>query len=169
MAMGPWFRPVGDGTFRVDLPDSYRQVVGSFMGDLRELLLADNRDVLRRLYPNAYPDDKELSEEFDELTHDHLLASRLDDLDVVEETLEADTLTEIQLNAWMKSANELRLVLGTQLDVSEDTDPEYDSDHPLAATYAIYRFLAHVVDDAATALITTLPPPTQGTDPPNWG
>lgn len=167
--MGRWFTPIGDGTFRVEILDSYRQAVASFMADLREMLLADNRDTLRRLYPSAYPDDKERSEEFAGLAHDQLLASRLDDLDLVEETIDADTLDGDQLNAWMKSANELRLVLGTQLDVSEDTDPEYDLDHPLAATYAIYRFLAHLIDDAANALTTSLPPPTQNTDnPPKW-
>ncbi len=164
MAVDRWFTPLGDGTFGVHLPDSHRQALGSVMGELRELLLADNRDVLRRLYPTAYPDDERLSEEFSGFAHDQLLAARLDALDAVESTLDAESLTDDQLDAWMKSANQLRLVLGTQLDVSEDSTPEYDTDHPLAATYAIYVFLAALVDDAASALTTTLPPPDRGVD-----
>jgi len=151
-----WFRLDEEG-FGVYLPPHYREAFGVVLGDLRELLLADNRDVLRRLYPTAYPDDPDRTEEFAAFAHDQLLATRLDDLDTVETTLEADTLTEEELSAWMKSANELRLVLGTQLDISEDEDPAYDEDHPLAATYELYRFLAAIVDDAVQALATALP------------
>ena len=55
----------------------------------------------------------------DELTNKHVAA-----LNTVEATLEAKRLDEEQMVAWMHAINHLRLVIGTRLDVDEDTEYE---------------------------------------------
>jgi hypothetical protein len=56
--------------------------------------------------------------------------------------------------------NDLRLVLGTRLDVSEDLR-EVDADDPDVAAYAVYDYLGYVVSEAVDALAEALPPPTE--------
>jgi len=62
-----------------------------------------------------------------------------------------ERLDEEQLLAWMGSLNDLRLVLGTRLDVSEDmTGP--DPGHPEAALLEIYHYLGFLLEEVLVAL-----------------
>ena len=76
---------------------------------------------------------------------------RLAGLDKVEETLDADVVTEEQLLAWMGAVNDLRLVLGTRLDVSEDME-EMDPDDPDAPLFEVYDYLAWLLENIVAAL-----------------
>ena len=112
---------------------------------------------LRRLTPPAYAEDPQLEAEYRDLVGDDLTAERLRGLEVMEETIEADTLNADQLGAWLRSINDLRLVLGTKLDVMEemdmsavpDTDPRY-------AGLALYSYLSFLEEQVVEALSTTL-------------
>ena len=53
-----------DGTISAKVDDGVRTLIGSLADQLRELLLVDDADDLRRLYPTAYPDDAERQAEF---------------------------------------------------------------------------------------------------------
>jgi len=56
-------------------------------------------------------------------------------------------LTEQQMLALAQALNGLRLVLGTVLDVSEETDPDdIDPEHPLAAEHQLYGFLSWLLE-----------------------
>jgi len=119
------------GGFDLRLPESERQLVTSLVGQLRRVLTGDDVAAdpgMRRLFPSAYADDAARDAEYREMVHDDLLAARLGALDVVEATVGASNVDEAQLLAWMGAINDLRLVLGTRLDVSEETafdaDPE---------------------------------------------
>jgi hypothetical protein len=109
-------------------------------------------DALARLYPTAYPEDEDRNAEFAAIEHDQLLMARLEALDVVERTLEADELTTAELTAWMQVVNEARLVLGTSLDVTEDDPRDEDPDDPDAASLALFRALGGMVGDIVDAL-----------------
>ena len=50
------------------------------------------------------------------------MASRLAALDAVEASVDATELDEQQLMSWLGAVNNLRLVLGTMLDVSEELE-----------------------------------------------
>ncbi len=50
----------------------------------------------------------------------------------------------------MTALNSLRLVLGTRLDVGEDP-PELDLDDPEAPMYAVYEYLAWMLEQAIRA------------------
>ncbi|MGH2686787.1 MAG: DUF2017 family protein, partial [Actinomycetota bacterium] len=108
---------------------------------------------LRRLFPTAYTDDEERDGEYQRLMHDDLLGHRLGCLATVEETIELERLSEGQLVAWMGALNDLRLVLGTRLDVSEDTDVlEPDPSDPDGPATAVYGWLGWLLEHVIDAL-----------------
>ncbi|OWY61621.1 hypothetical protein B7486_62820, partial [cyanobacterium TDX16] len=68
-------------------------------------------------------------------------------------------LDEEQVGTWMRTVNELRLVLGTKLDVQEDAElPSVASDS--AALYSAYAWLGVLLEDLVQAATGSLPPPT---------
>ena len=144
-----------NGEFELHLSDDERDLLRSLTGQLRQLL---ERDVaadpsLKRLFPVAYTDRPELDEEYQRLMHDDLLGHRLGSIATVEETIELDRLTEDQLLGWMGALNDLRLVLGTRLDVSEETDViDPDPDDPDAAALAVYGWLGWLLEHVIDAL-----------------
>lgn len=50
--------------------------------------------------------------------------------------------------AFVRSLNQIRLVLGTALDVSEDESIDVDDDHPLVAEYHLYHYLSWLLENA---------------------
>ena len=59
-------------------------------------------------------------------------------------------------NGLLRSFNDVRLVLGTRLDVSEDDDPHLDPDDPDAPAWALYYFLSGLVAELVDALAADL-------------
>jgi len=140
-----------DGTFQLRMSDDERDLIASLAGQLRDLLVGDETDGLERLFPPGYADDPDREQEYQQLTHDELLTKRLASVDVVEQTVTQTSLDEDQLNAWMGAVNDLRLVLGTRLDVTEDMD-DIEFDDPRAPTFAVYHYLTHVLAEIVHAL-----------------
>jgi hypothetical protein len=77
-------------------------------------------------------------------------------IEVMEATIDAERVNEDQLLAWLGAINDLRLVLGTRLDVTEDEAPEFEETNPEAAPYALYYYLGwleeQVVEELAAAI-----------------
>jgi hypothetical protein len=140
-----------DGSFRVNLADHERELLGGLVQQLRELLVAEENDGLERLFPPAHPDDEARNDEYRALVHDELLERRLATIDVVEATVDATQLDESQLTAWMGAINDLRLVLGTRLDVSEEMEA-IDPDDPRAPGFAVYGYLSQLLGSIVQAL-----------------
>jgi hypothetical protein len=139
-----------DGTFQLRFSDDERDLLASLAGQLRDLLVSDETDGLERLFPPGYANDPDREQEYQQLTHDELLTKRLASVDVLEQTVTATRLDEAQLNAWMGAVNDLRLVLGTRIDVTEDMDIELDD--PRAPAFAVYQYLTHVLAEIVNAL-----------------
>jgi len=149
------------GTYAVRLPAPERELLANLVDQLRELLeLTTDDPSVRRLFPTAYHDDAERDREYQQLVRDELLGRRLTALATVEATAEADELDEAQLAGWLTALNDLRLVLGTRLDVSEEQDAIED-DHPDAPAMAVYGYLSVLLTDVVDALAEDLPPPTE--------
>ncbi len=75
------FEPTADG-FVINLRDDERELIARLIGELRELLLANDplsEPLLRRLFPPAYhlADDAEADAEYQRLMREELVASRL--------------------------------------------------------------------------------------------
>ena len=134
------------GVIELRLEPHEAELVASLIAQLQQLVAADDDEGLRRLYPAAYPDRDDLQREYEEMVHDELMSSRFAALDIVEQTLGNDTLTDDELGGWMRAINDLRLVLGTRLDVSEDPHP-VQPDDPEAGAYALYDWLGLLLTD----------------------
>jgi hypothetical protein len=144
-------RRARDGSFQLRMTDDERDLIVNLAGQLRELLMTDEIEGLERLYPPAYANDPERESEYRSMVHDELLEKRLAAVDIVEGTATATTLTEAEMTAWMGAVNDLRLVLGTRLDVSEDQDfPALDD--PNAPAFAVYQYLTFLLGEIVHAL-----------------
>lgn len=152
----PPVRRTRKGDFEIRLSEVERQLLASLVPQLRAALDEEGGGAadpgLRRLFPSAYPDDADRDAEYRSMVHDDLLARRQAALDTVESTIEATRLDEEGVLAWMGAVNDLRLVLGTRLDVSEESDLFPDPDHPEAQTLAVYNYLGFLVESMVTAL-----------------
>jgi hypothetical protein len=145
-----------DGTYAINLEPWERDLLRTLPGQLRDLLATDD-PALERLYPPAYVDDTERNDEYQRLMRGDLTARRLTSLDVLETTVDATRLDEEQLAAWLGALNDLRLVLGTRLDVTEELyDREPDPDDPQAPAFALYGYLGWLQETVVQALSTAL-------------
>lgn len=154
-ASGP-IEPIGDGTFVINLPTQDRQTLMGFVDQLEQLLQTDAQDDprLRRLFPVAYHDDPDRDAEYQGYMHEELQQSRLHTIAMVRDVLAQDEpLTEAQLHGFMMIINNLRLVLGTLLDVDEsaDTDDIEESD-PLFGQAQLYGYLGWLLEWTVSAM-----------------
>lgn len=147
---------VRGGRFALRITGAERDVLRSLPAQLRQLMTgqdAGGNPDLRRLFPTAYPDDPEKAAEYDSMVRDDLVAERLAAIDVMERTIDSDRLSEEELLAWLSSINDLRLVLGTRLDVAEDlSELDVTPDDPRAESLALYAYLSILEEDAVAAL-----------------
>jgi hypothetical protein len=121
--------------------------------DELETLLEDPEDpALRRLFPPAHG-DRESEEQYRSLVGDQLVAGRTKALATVRATIGRDTLDPDQADAWLRAVNDLRLVLGTRLDVSEEIDWEaVDLQEPRGRELAVYGYLSWLQEQLVDAL-----------------
>lgn len=149
---GARIRPTPTGEYTVDLEMWERDLLRTLPGQLRDLLASDD-PALERLFPPAYLDDDERNDEYRRLMRDDLTDARLSSLAVLEATLDEKQLDEAQLTAWMGALNDLRLVLGTRLEVTEDMyDDEFDDDDPRSPGLALYSYLGYLQENVVQAL-----------------
>jgi hypothetical protein len=157
------FRARG-GALVAHLDPAEAGVVGLLLDQLEQLLSAEQQDVggdpvLARLLPDGHRGDPELAADYRELTEESLRSGKADDLATVRATLPADggqiRLDADQAGAWLRTTNDLRLALGTLLDVSEDTEPPEDvtseEDHQLAVYYWLTAVQGSLVDALVAA------------------
>jgi hypothetical protein len=140
------------GGYRLRLPSEERELLRSLPDQLRDVMRTDDPG-LRRLFPPAYAEDEEADDEYRRLMRNELLEGKLAALRVVEETADAEHLTQEQLEAWLGAIESLRLYLGTVLDVSEDSYANVLSrDDPDAPAMALYGYLSWLQEQAVEAL-----------------
>lgn len=124
----------------------------SLPGQLRELL-SSNDPARDRLFPPAHPDDERLEREYRDLVGEELEARKRSSVEVMERTIDAKRLDEEQVLAWLGAVNDLRLVLGTRLEVTEEMDYEQVmGSGPRAPAFALYQYLTYLEDAIVGAL-----------------
>ena len=144
-----------DGTFRVRLPADERDVLAALPGQLREALDA-GEPTLYRLFPPAHDDDAAANAEYVRLVGASLLEGKLQALEHLERTARAETLTEEDLGAWLGGLESLRLVVGTQLDVTEESYGPLDPSAPDAPRLALYHWLSWLQEEVVQAMSGSL-------------
>lgn len=152
MILGRRVRRTRKGTYEIRLQDEERALLRSLPAQLRELLGTDDPS-LKRLFPPAYKDDPALEAEYRRYMAEDLLASHTRSLDLMEETIDRDTVDEEHLLGWLGALNDLRLVLGTRLDVTEDMyDRDMDPEDERAPAFAVYTYLGWLQEEVVDAL-----------------
>ena len=158
MALKPRIRRTRKGEFVLNIPTEERDALRSLPGQLRDLLATDDT-ALERLFPPAYPHDLQAQADYASITHDDLRATKLTSIEVMERTIDAEYLDEEQLLAWLGSINDLRLVFGTRLGVTEETDERsFAPEDPRAFAFALYAYLGWLEEQAVEALAAGIDP-----------
>jgi hypothetical protein len=136
--------------FEIRLSADERELVRRMASELRTLL--ENEDPssdggVARLFPPAYPDDLLQNLDYERTAASGLLGGRLEAIGLLERTMDATRLSEEELLAWLRIANDLRLVLGTRLGVTEETtEAEFTGEDERRESYALYVWLTWLVD-----------------------
>jgi len=150
-------RRASDGSYRVRLPREERAVLQSLPGQLEDALDADEPS-LYRLFPPAFADDVGANVDYHRLVGSGLEDGKRAALAELARTADADTLSEEELECWLGAVESLRLTLGTQLDVSEETFiTEIDPADPELPRYALYHWLSWLQEEIVDALSESLP------------
>ena len=100
------------------------------------------------------------------------MGERLAAIDALEQHTDAAVLTAEQAHSWLGVLNDLRLVLGTRLEITEDSNEnDFEADPASANTFGLYRWLTHLVGVLIEALDPALidlgadgPPPEDPID-----
>jgi len=153
------------GRYRPGLAVAERDLLRRLPSEAGELVEEDEPDA-RRLFPVAYPGDPGAEREYRDMMGSHLLEHHRAALDTLVRTVDAPTLEEGDLQAWLGALEVMRLVVGTRLDVSEDFTG-IDRDHPDYDEHVVYQYLSLLQEEIVEALTAALPTPGTATgDPP---
>lgn len=140
-----------DGSYVLELDGNEREILSSFVMQLRDLVQGDDPDArTRRLFPTAYSADEAADEEWQRLMRDELMQSRIAAIDRVSRLLQADCVfTDDEMAGLMITVNALRLVLGTVLDITDDgpdAEPDPDDDDQVSAQWHLYQWLGWLLE-----------------------
>jgi hypothetical protein len=137
-----------DGGVLLRFSPEERALVASLAQELRSQLDSGTDDPsFRRLFPAAYEDEED-ERAYRDLAGDELLNGRRRALELLAATAGSDRLSAEEADAWLRALNDLRLVLGTRLDVQEDALAEA----PLSPEHALYGYLSWVQEQLVSAL-----------------
>ncbi len=144
-------RVLPDDRFEILFPEPITAMLAEYGRQLGQIL-DDDDPGLRRLFPSAYPDDPDLDAAYTILARSELADARRAEIAVLNDTVDAESVSRDELLSWMRVTNDLRLVLGTRLDVSED-DLEDEEGSP---AHEVYHVLGLVLDEIVAALSSGL-------------
>jgi hypothetical protein len=115
--------------------------------------------VLARLLPDAYQDDPEAAGEFRKYTESSLREAKKYFAQTLLETLPAKggrvKLTAEQARDWLRALNDVRLMFGVRLEVTEDFEEQLaglDPKDPRVAAFEVYGWLGAVQESLVRAL-----------------
>ncbi len=135
----------------------------SLLDDVGDEIPGDLPDALRRLLPPAYTTDPEAERAYVSLTRQDLVEHHRESLETLAATAKATRLDDEQVLAWLAALNDLRLVLGTMLGVTED-EAEPDVDKSRQAEWIAYLYLGGLQAELIDILEGSLPDPVPGAD-----
>jgi hypothetical protein len=151
-------------TFAIDEVRVLRKVAGEVVG-----LMIDGFDrsdpVVGRLFPDIYPESPEDSAEFRRYTEGDLKTGKIDQAGAILAALPDDGPGEVRLDAetaeaWLRAINDVRLAMGTRLDIQADTDLGEELDdavlHDPASSrvfqLSVYAYLGYLQESLLNAL-----------------
>lgn len=147
----PLFERLGDDDYRVNLPGTTRQLMDGLLEQLATMI-SDGGPGVRRLFPEPYGDDEERNAGYAVLAGSELADNRLTAIAHMRASLLQERITGTELDAWMRTTNDLRLVMGTILEIEDDfEDVRIDDDKE--DLYVAYEHLGFVLESIVAALM----------------
>lgn len=144
----PGISGTSDGV-QLKLDEHEAGILRELLKEMRTLLEADipaGDDVLGRLFPRAHEDDDE-QRAYEELVGEQLRAAKLDALRSVHDKLGTEGPVDAGLSAeeaddWLRLINDVRLAIGTRLDVDEaKMERPYDPSDPEGPALSVLHWL----------------------------
>ena len=133
----------------------------TLVGLRTEAVAAPDDPALRRLLPDAYADEAAAGE-FRRLMDTELRRLKTEALDEMRAAVEGATGSAVKLRLapqqaeqWLQALTDIRLVLGTRLDVTEDLEDRWAKlgpDDPMAPLLAAYEWLGWLQESVVLAL-----------------
>lgn len=143
------------GRYRTGLGSNERELLKALPRQAQVLLESEDPSV-KRVFPVAYPENETAESDYREMMGSHLLQKHQQSLDTLAATADSSSVDEEEILQWLDAIEVLRLVLGTQLDVTEDMEVVDESD-PRAAQFAVYRYLSMLQGEIVDTLADALP------------
>jgi hypothetical protein len=148
----------GDGATESESDDPLESLVGLSATDVSP----PSDPALRRLLPDAYGDDADAATEFRRLMDSDLRRIKAEALEQILEDLPADDTGSValrlapqQVEDWLQGLTDIRLVVGTRLDVTEDiaaTWEQLDPRDPRTPLLVAYGWLGWLQESMVEAL-----------------
>lgn len=135
-------RKVDNDKFVLDIHPQIRQL----LKDLKEMTLShieESTPAAKRIYPVAYQNSPEMEMDYKKLTRGPLIDHHRQSLSMFENSLSKGELTNEEAMAWMSALNDMRLILGTALDIQEDQGVPNEDD-PNYEGYVVYDLLTYL-------------------------
>ncbi|GAA1375103.1 DUF2017 domain-containing protein [Luteococcus sanguinis] len=135
-----------------------------------EQLVDEVDPVVRRLFPDAYPDDPAASWEFRRFTQSRARTEKVADAETVMADLQLTDrkgrcrVPDEHQTAWLKTLANVRLALAVRLDITDEISADEvaqrpDSD-PRAFLNEVYQWLGYVQESLLEAMGSTPPSPS---------
>jgi hypothetical protein len=149
-----------DGGVQLQLEAYEADLLRQLLKEMRTLLEADippSDAVLKRLFPDAFEDEEQASA-YRELIGDELHERKVAALRTAEEVLGGDgpvdaALDEEQVDRWLALLTDIRLAIGTRLDVTEERMAAViDPDDPDAPALSVLYWLGWIQESIIAAL-----------------
>jgi len=156
----PTFQNIRGEGLRALLDRDEATLLRHLLDEMKTLLEADlprADPVTARLFPEAHEDPEE-AEAFRTLVGDELRQVKLESLRVVRERIGKrgnvhTSIPEDEVPRWLALLTDLRLAIGTRLDVSEESMArELDPDDPDSAALSVLHWLGWVQESILDAL-----------------
>ena len=168
------FESATDGKITITLDAGEREILGQLFDQMAQLLqelgaqeTSDPLEImlgmngstqisddpaLARLFPDGYSNDEHASADFRRFTEQDLRQQKIATLSDVRDTLEnkqdPTSVNSQQAQSWLKAINDLRLVLGTRLEITQENDFDFDSDEPSVNLYNYLTYLQGTLLDS---------------------
>jgi hypothetical protein len=117
----------------------------SFLEDINKKAVRPQDEVVFRLLPDAYADDEESNNDFRKFTEQSLRDEKLAAASFALENLPKDDqpkeIPDFDIAVWLKSLNDVRLALGTRLEITDGAVLVDENDEEKNSLLDVYDWL----------------------------
>ena len=131
---------------KLELLEGEHDILTQLIDDFREFVMSEDitDPAVARLFPSAYKESEE-SAEFRKYSEPALRETKERDSALIRAALErgnAIQISDSEIDSWLRGLNDLRLTLGTRLEVTGDEyGGEIPDDDPRSFLYSLYGWL----------------------------